>query len=147
MPRLSVVIPTLGRPDTLQHALKTLAAQPGDNCEFVIQNNGGDPATAAVVEALGDRRFKHFATAGIVTMTENWELALGHATGDYITFIGDDDGTAAPRLAETPSATMPFLSEVARRSPSARLYSRVPRSSQWPSTVKVTDGFAWNSDA
>jgi hypothetical protein len=92
MPRLSVVIPTLGRPDTLQHALKTLAAQPGDNCEFVIQNNGGDPATAAVVEALGDRRFKHFATAGIVTMTENWELALGHATGDYITFIGDDDG-------------------------------------------------------
>jgi hypothetical protein len=92
MPRLSVVIPTLSRPDTLRHALATLAAQNGDHCEFIVQNNGGDPATAALVEGLDDRRFRHFATARVVTMTENWEAALGHTTGDYVLFIGDDDG-------------------------------------------------------
>ena len=25
-------------------------------------------------------------------MTDNWELALQHASGDFITYIGDDDG-------------------------------------------------------
>jgi hypothetical protein len=92
MPLLSVVVPTLDRPDTLRHALATLAGQESQDCEFIIQNNGGNPAVAALVEGLRDPRFKHFSTPTIVTMTENWELALGHATGDYVTFIGDDDG-------------------------------------------------------
>ena len=92
MPLLSVVVPTLDRPDTLRHALATLAVQTERDCEFIVQNNGGNPAVTALVEGLDDRRFKHFTTPGVVTMTENWELALGHATGDYVTFIGDDDG-------------------------------------------------------
>jgi glycosyltransferase involved in cell wall biosynthesis len=92
MPLLSIVVPTLDRPDTLRHALATLAVQTGGNCEFVVQNNGGNPAIAALVESFGDARFKHFITPDVVTMTENWELALGHTTGDYVTFIGDDDG-------------------------------------------------------
>jgi len=92
MPLLSIVIPTLNRPDTLRHAMATLAAQPGADCEFIIQNNGGGAETAALVDALGDARFRHFATSDIVTMTENWEQALAHASGEYVTFIGDDDG-------------------------------------------------------
>ena len=92
MPLLSVVIPTLDRPDTLRHALTTLRGQQGTNCEFIIQNNGGNAEIAALLDAIDDPRFRHFTTPGIVTMTENWELALGHATGDYVTFIGDDDG-------------------------------------------------------
>jgi hypothetical protein len=92
MPLLSVVVPTLDRPDTLRHALATLAAQTERDCEFIVQNNGGNPEVAALVEGLRDSRFKHFTTPSVVTMTENWELALGHATGDYVTFIGDDDG-------------------------------------------------------
>ena len=92
MPLLSIVIPTLNRPDTLRHAMATLAAQPGADCEFIIQNNGGDTETAALVDSLADPRFRHVATSGIVTMTENWEQALAHASGEYVTFIGDDDG-------------------------------------------------------
>ncbi len=39
------------------------------------------------------------------------------------------------RLRETPRATRKSRVAAARRAPSARLYSRVPRSSAWPSTV------------
>ncbi len=92
MPLLSIVIPTLDRPDTLRHALATLVAQTDADYEVVIQNNGGNAEIAALVEQLGDRRFKHFATPSVVPMTENWERALGHVSGDYVTFIGDDDG-------------------------------------------------------
>ncbi|WBL78687.1 glycosyltransferase [Bradyrhizobium xenonodulans] len=92
MPLLSVVVPTLDRPDTLRHALATMARQPANaDCEFVVQNNGGNPEIAEMVAGLKDARFRHFASDAVLTMTDNWETALGHASGEYVTFIGDDD--------------------------------------------------------
>lgn len=92
MPMLSIVVPTLARADTLKAALATLAVQTSRDCEFIVQNNGADPETAKMVGALDDPRFKHFSTPRVETMTDNWELALTHASGDYVAFIGDDDG-------------------------------------------------------
>lgn len=93
MPLLSVVVPTLDRPDTLRHALATMACQPTHaDCEFIVQNNGGNPEIAKAVADLQDERFKHFASEAVLTMTDNWEAALGHASGEYIAFLGDDDG-------------------------------------------------------
>jgi len=93
MPLLSIVIPTLDRPDTLRHALATMACQPAQaDCEFIVQNNGGNPAIAKMVADLQDERFKYFASDTVLTMTDNWEAALGRASGEYITFLGDDDG-------------------------------------------------------
>src|SRR3954470_15860195 len=45
------------------------------------------------------------------------------------------------RAVETPWLTRNSFTALARRAPSARLYSRVPRSSQWPSTVTRTAGY------
>jgi len=92
MPRFSLVLPTLRRPDTLTHALATLCAQPSDDIEIVVQNNGSDPETQAVVERAKDDRIRYFSTAKVLPMSENWEQALSNSTGDYVTFIGDDDG-------------------------------------------------------
>lgn len=93
MPLLSVVLPTLDRPDTLRHALATMACQPAHaDCEFIVQNNGGNPEIAEMVAELQDKRFRHFASDTVLTMTDNWEAALGHASGEYVAFIGDDDG-------------------------------------------------------
>jgi hypothetical protein len=90
--RVSVVVPTLRRADTLASCLKTLAAQDYDNCEFIVQNNGDDRATRGVVEAMNDSRFRLHATADVLPMSQNWELALSHVTGDVVAFVGDDDG-------------------------------------------------------
>ncbi|WP_249134085.1 glycosyltransferase family 2 protein [Bradyrhizobium japonicum] len=93
MPLLSIVVPTLDRPDTLRHALATMACQPAHaDCEFIVQNNGGNPEIAKMVADLQDDRFRHFASETVLTMTDNWESALGHASGEYIAFLGDDDG-------------------------------------------------------
>src|SRR5262249_22569598 len=43
--------------------------------------------------------------------------------------------TVVTRLAATPRLTRYSLTAVARREPSPRLYSALPRESQWPSTV------------
>src|SRR6476646_7528963 len=51
------------------------------------------------------------------------------------------------RLASTPRLTRYSLTAVARRAPSARLYSRVPRSSALPSMVTVTALYLENQAA
>jgi glycosyltransferase involved in cell wall biosynthesis len=91
VPLLSIVIPTLNRPDTLRHALSTLLDQSYSDCEFIVQNNGGNAKIKTLVDSLADRRIRHFATPEVVTMTENWQAALEAASGEYIFFLGDDD--------------------------------------------------------
>ncbi len=92
MPRFSIVIPTLQRSDTLRHALATAVHQAYDDFEIVVQNNGHDDKTEAVIASFNDRRIRHFWSDAILPMTENWETALANTTGEFVTFIGDDDG-------------------------------------------------------
>src|ERR1700704_2292302 len=92
MPEFSVVIPTRARPDTLAHSLRTAVEQSYKDIEIIVHESGDDPATAETVAAIGDHRTRHLKTGQPVSMTENWERALDAATGEYITFIGDDDG-------------------------------------------------------
>jgi hypothetical protein len=89
-PTFSLVVPTLRRADTLERTLVTLVNQP--DAEIVVQNNGNDPATRALVESFDNERVRHFSTSEVVPMTENWERALANAGGEIVAFIGDDDG-------------------------------------------------------
>jgi hypothetical protein len=92
MPRFSLVIPTLQRSDTLRHTLATLVVQTYTDFEIVVQNNGNDPATEAVIKEFNDSRIRQFSSTSTLKLTENWEAALTNARGDFIAFIGDDDG-------------------------------------------------------
>lgn len=92
MPKFSIVIPTLRRPDTFEYALATARAQTFEDYEIVVQNNGGDPAIAAIVDKCRDSRVKQFWSPDVLTMPRNWETALDNTAGEYVTFIGDDDG-------------------------------------------------------
>lgn len=92
MPLFSLVLPTLRRPDTFQHALRTLVNQTHRDFEIVVQNNGRDKQTEDIVTSFADDRIKHFWSGEILPMSRNWELALSNARGEHITFIGDDDG-------------------------------------------------------
>jgi glycosyltransferase involved in cell wall biosynthesis len=92
LPKFSLVIPTLQRADTFRYSVATLLAQTYDDFEIVIQNNGRDPETEAIVRDLQDPRVRHFSSETILPMTENWELALSNTRGEFITFLGDDDG-------------------------------------------------------
>ena len=92
MPRFSLVIPTLQRSDTLRHSLATLVNQAYDDFEIIVQNNGRDGATEAVVDDFNDNRIRHCWSDHILPMADNWEAALANAGGEYITVVGDDDG-------------------------------------------------------
>jgi hypothetical protein len=91
-PRLTVIVPTRERSDTLVHTLRTLIAQDYRHCEFLVSDNFSQDDTRAVVAEFSDVRVRYLNTGRRLSMAQNWEFALEHARGDFITYIGDDDG-------------------------------------------------------
>lgn len=88
----TIVIPTRERADTLCWALKTCVMQNYDNLEIIVSDNFSQDNTREVVESFGDKRIRYVNTGKRVSMSSNWEFGLGHATGDYVSILGDDDG-------------------------------------------------------
>lgn len=98
--KFSIIIPTRDRSDTLRHSLKTVTAQGYDCLEIIVSDNASEDNTRAVVEQADDNRIRYINTGARVSMSENWEFALSHVTGDWLTIIGDDDAIL-PKCFET----------------------------------------------
>lgn len=90
-PRFSVVIPTRQGASTLKHTLRTCLEQDFDDYEVVVCDNGGSPATKAVVQECGSDRVRYVCSDKPLSMSSNWELGVSHARGEYVTVLGDDD--------------------------------------------------------
>lgn len=91
-PKFTVIIPTRERCDTLRWSLKTCVEQNYENLEILVSDNFSQDASREVVASYTDQRIRYINTGKRLSMSHNWEFALAHATGDYVTIIGDDDG-------------------------------------------------------
>jgi glycosyltransferase involved in cell wall biosynthesis len=100
MPFFSIVIPTRNRGHLLGYALQSALAQTFDDYEVVICDNGSTDQTASVAQASHDRRMRYVRTDRVLAMPDNWEFALTHARGEYVTYLCDDDAIH-PRLLHT----------------------------------------------
>jgi glycosyltransferase involved in cell wall biosynthesis len=54
-------------------------------------DNFSTPETAEVVASFNDPRIKYYRATERLSMSDNWELGLSYATGEYIFVLGDDD--------------------------------------------------------
>lgn len=99
MPKFSVVIPTLNRPDTLKYSMLTILRQTFDDYELVIANNGSNPDVSRLIEEFNSPRIKEVRSDAVLSMSENWERGLDACTGEYVIFVGDDDGLQPDALA------------------------------------------------
>lgn len=99
-PRYSIVVPTRHRPYTLPHTLATIVAQDHDSFEIVVADNASGPETRRVVEELADHRVVYLRSDVSLSMSANWQRALTACRGEWITFIGDDDGLMPGALTE-----------------------------------------------
>lgn len=127
MPRYSIVIPTRNRPDTLRWSVATALAMEGGDFEVVVQDNASGPETLAVLEAFDDPRLVYSRSDTPLSMSENWEQALDVCEGEWIHFIGDDDGMM-PRACT-------IMSSLTERIPKAEVISWKPHSYWWPDCI------------
>lgn len=98
-PRISVIIPTIGRPDDLRVMLGTLVRQTVLPDEFVLVNAGPMDLQALVAECLAgtDIIFKYATSEPGTSLQRN--IALDMAEGD-IYFLFDDDVRLNPDYIE-----------------------------------------------
>ena len=90
-PFFSVVLPTFNRADYLSFAVESVLNQTFTDFELIVSNNSSTDNTEQVIKHFSDKRIRCVKTEKNLSMYESWEFALGHAEGEYITFLGDDD--------------------------------------------------------
>ena len=90
-PLVSIVIPTLDRPDYLRAALQSAVDQSYPDLEIIVQDNASAIDPAAVVARFDDPRIKYFRHAKKVNQTENVVSACMKTRGPYIAVLCDDD--------------------------------------------------------
>ncbi len=90
MEKVSIVIPTKNRSHLLEFALKSALAQTYPDIEIVVCDNNSKDSTRRIVEKYSDKRVLYINTFRDLPMSENWEFALGRATGEYIAYLTDD---------------------------------------------------------
>jgi hypothetical protein len=97
--KISVIIPTRERVHYLQHSLATALAIPDSMVEVIVSDNHSRDGTADLLSAIQDPKLRVVRPQGRVSMRQNFECGLAHATGDYIVFFGDDDAALPGQFA------------------------------------------------
>lgn len=90
-PLLSIVIPCT-RGELLKQCLGTIVTQDLEGIEIVVSANGDREVIKNVVAELNNTAIKYLETPEDLKLFESWEFALDHASGEYFTILGDDDG-------------------------------------------------------
>jgi hypothetical protein len=98
--RFSIIIPTRERADTLLHTLMTCITQKFENFEIVISDNCSSPETKQVVDSLNSEKIRYFRSDVPLAMSDNFELAVSHARGEFFILLGDDDALLPNALAQ-----------------------------------------------
>lgn len=89
MPKVSIILPTFNRADTILRAIKSAQAQTFEDWELIVVDDGSEDDTAAVVANLDPRiTVIRQENRG---MTEARNTALRAARGDYYAFLDSDD--------------------------------------------------------
>jgi len=90
-PRFSVLLPTRNRLELLRYAVESVRAQDYPDWELIISDNCSEDDVVGFIHSLGDNRVVLHRANVPVPVTENWNNALGHASGEYVVMLGDDD--------------------------------------------------------
>jgi glycosyltransferase involved in cell wall biosynthesis len=90
---LSIVVPTKNRYFYLKHLVNLIDSFNSNDIELVIQDNSDDNSEILDFIAQKERKhLKYFYSNEKLTMSGNSDLAVFNSTGEYVCFIGDDDG-------------------------------------------------------
>jgi glycosyltransferase involved in cell wall biosynthesis len=90
-PLFSVVIPTHNRAGMIVRALRSVLAQTLDDHETIVVDDGSTDGTREVQQSIQSERcriIRHESNCGVSTARN---LGVATATGEWITFLDDDD--------------------------------------------------------
>jgi glycosyltransferase involved in cell wall biosynthesis len=89
--RFSVLLPSHNGLRFLRYAVQSVQRQDHPDWELVISDNHSTDDIGGYVASLGDDRIRYVRTEEFIPVTDNWNNALRHSTGDYVVMLGNDD--------------------------------------------------------
>lgn len=93
-PTFSILLPSRNRLELLGYAIETVRRQDFGDYEIIVADNCSDDRYDRLTDGLRDPRIRYSRSDQPLSVTANWNRALGHARGDYVVMLGDDDGLA-----------------------------------------------------
>lgn len=102
--KVTIALPTYGRPEGLARALASVAMQDYQNMEVIVLDNGGLDQSAEQVAMDFSNRFPEFRYINHgenVGPFRNFRLGLDLAQGDYFMWLADDDELQGQRYLST----------------------------------------------
>lgn len=90
--KYSILVPTWNKLEYLKHTLESIINQDYENFELIISDDFSTDGTSDYLAQLKNKRVKLVKPPFKLTQAKNYEFILGHATGEWISIIGDDDG-------------------------------------------------------
>lgn len=91
--KYSIIIPSYNSEKYLPAVVESILTQDYSDYELIISDDHSNQETQAYLEQFSKE--KNVSVIGPderLSMTEHWEWALSHASGDWIIFVGQDDG-------------------------------------------------------
>ena len=90
---LSLVIPTKNRYSYLTHLVRYLSKIESKELEIIIQDNSEDNTKfQSTLKEINDQRIKYYHHPDWLSVSDNCEMSINHANGEFVCMIGDDDG-------------------------------------------------------
>ena len=90
-PLVSVVVPSLNRPDFLRAALRSVEGQTFKDLELIVQDNASTTDVTPLVAEFPSLQSRVYRNKTTITQTQNIALGISRATGKYVAILCDDD--------------------------------------------------------
>lgn len=88
MPKISVVIPTFNRAETIERAIDSVLNQTYNNFELLVVDDGSTDETEDIISNYPDIKYLKQENSGVASARN---LGIKNSTGDYIAFLDSDD--------------------------------------------------------
>ncbi len=90
--KYSILIPTFNAGKYIKPCLQTILEQGYTDVEIIVSDDHSTDDTFKYLKTIDDARVTIISPPHEMSMTEHWEWLLGHARGEWIMFVGQDDG-------------------------------------------------------
>ena len=89
--KFSIVVPARNAANTIGATLESCLYQDFEDYEIIVHDNASTDETRKIVESFKDSKIKLSSNRLPLYITDNWNVALGQASGEFIIFLGSDD--------------------------------------------------------
>lgn len=93
--KYSILIPTYNPGKYIDGCLQSIISQPYSDVEIIISDDSSTDGTRDYLLTVKDPRVSVIFPPESMSMSEHWNWLLSHAHGEWIIFVGQDDGLQA----------------------------------------------------